>query len=153
MIQKMRRTLLRKRSGLTLIEMMAVALLLGILAVMAGQAVYKSIQEGRNNTVRADLRTIADAIELYGIERNTFPNPNNLMELVNLGYLRDEKSIVDKWAANDDPYRYCQPDRASGRDGMVYSVGPNGNDESDCPTNVGGDEQANELYVIIRVAN
>lgn len=152
MIQKMRRTLLRKRSGLTLIEMMAVALLLGILAVMAGQAVYKSIQEGRNNTVRADLRTIADAIELYSIERNTFPN--NLMELVNLGYLRDEKSIVDKWAENNAPYEYCQPSRAgSGTDGMVYSVGPNGTDESDCPTDARGDEQANELYVVIRVAN
>lgn len=143
---------MKRRYGLTLIEMMGVAILLGIMAIVAGQAVYKSIENGRNRTVASDLRSIADAIELYSIERNTFPA--DLTTLVNQGYLRDAKDIRDKWASDDSLYGYCVPSRAgNGHDGLVFSLGPNGEkniqyNASDC--SISG-STGDDIYEIIRV--
>lgn len=66
--------LIKNRQGFTLIELMVVIVILGILA---GAAVMTlggdTTDEAAESRVRADLRTIISALELYRIQEGDYP--------------------------------------------------------------------------------
>jgi len=65
---------MRKRRAFTLIELVAVVLILGILAAIAAPKVFRGSDDAGEAALRQNLAVIRDAIELYALEHDgNFP--------------------------------------------------------------------------------
>ena len=66
-------------SGFTLIEMLIVIIILGILVMIIIPQINVSSDEARLNTMRTNLKTVRNAIELYYHQHdNTYPGAVNM---------------------------------------------------------------------------
>ena len=160
---------LRRRKGMTMIEMMGVAVLLAVFAGMVGMAIFNNIKQGKISSATNEIRNLAEALELYANFQGNgdFPAPENWFDqLVKAGYAAPKPGVapisgaypnpVDPWGQT---YGYCQPSRTQNRDGMIYSLGPDGAATiTDCdsgsnvtPTYTPGPGGSDSLYYIIRV--
>lgn len=107
-----------KHTGFTLIEIMIVVVILGILAALVVPNMIGKAGEARQTAAAADIRAIANALEMYRLENFTYPSTDQgLKALVEqptgqppaphwspTGYLR--KLPKDPWG-ND--YIYISP--------------------------------------------
>lgn len=109
----------RRRGGFTLIEMMAVVLIIGMLSVLFGTVVLNRIAGARVDMARASLTKIETALEFYKMDNARYPSDEQgLPALVREptveplprryrpeGYLRSD-ALRDPWG---EPYQYRQP--------------------------------------------
>lgn len=63
----------KNQYGFTLIELMIVMVIMGILAAIGVSAFFASQMKGRDATRKADLRSIASALELFYNDKKTYP--------------------------------------------------------------------------------
>lgn len=84
----------RNKKGLTLIELLAVVLIIGIIAAIAVPAVSNAIEKSKTNADLANQRLILDAGNRYALEKaptvtTTIPvnTPTLTTGLVQMGYL------------------------------------------------------------------
>ncbi|QNB48281.1 prepilin-type N-terminal cleavage/methylation domain-containing protein [Thermanaerosceptrum fracticalcis] len=66
--------MLKNRKGFTLIELMVVVVVLGILATLAVQQLGDQSGKAKISKVKADLKTIASAAEIYKVNTGDYPN-------------------------------------------------------------------------------
>ena len=88
------------RSGFTLIELLTVVAIIGILAsiVLVGLGGFRA--RGRDTRRIADLRQIQNALELYYLRNNTYPDSlNNLTEVSGIDKIPTDPST-------NNPYDY-----------------------------------------------
>lgn len=64
----------KRQKGFTLIEMLAVVIILVIVAAIGFVVVNNQIENSRNNTDKANVRTIADAVQRYILEEGEAPD-------------------------------------------------------------------------------
>lgn len=153
------------RKGLTMIEMMGVAVLLTVFAAMIGVAIFNSVNQGKVSAAQAQIRQMGQALELYNaLGGSDFPptqddasqttRPQWFEVLVSGGYVNDPKADghLDPWG---QPYLYCQPSRlGTGTNGAVWSIGPNGGGGFDCSSGTpSGSTAENALFYIIPIVN
>lgn len=135
----------KARKGLTMIEMMGVAVILTVLAAMVGLSIFNSINQGKVSSARAEVKQLGQALELWANfeGKGDFPPEDNWFNLlVQAGYANPPRGSTgptysvpeDPWG---QPYRYCRPDRSTGSDGILYSEGPSGNATVACVTSGG----------------
>lgn len=67
----------KDQKGFTLVELMVVVVILGILATLAVQTLGDKTTDAKLNKAKADLRTIASALELYKIDNGDYPDADN----------------------------------------------------------------------------
>jgi len=96
----------KRQKGFTLIEMLAVVIILVIVAAIGFVVVNNQIEKSRENTDKANVRTIADAVQRYILEKGAVPQ--NVPALVSEGYLAKEPQ--DPWGkknyqGTDHPYK------------------------------------------------
>ena len=116
---------LAAQRGMTLIEIMVVIAIIGILSTAIGVSVVNYMQKAKVDATRAQLRTVANAVDLYAAE-NDFPS--DLREVVETRLVK-EKQLVDPWKqdiiytnpaqrAQDNAYDLCSkgPDKVEGND-------------------------------------
>ncbi|WP_281887210.1 competence type IV pilus major pilin ComGC [Paenibacillus sp. YYML68] len=84
--------LTKNQKGMTLIELMAVVVILGILAAVAGAAVTGSFSKSKSGTDAASVRIITDAAQRYVMETNATEAPT-LATLVSDGYLSSTPTV------------------------------------------------------------
>ena len=86
---------MRGRRGFTLIEIMAVVVIIGLIATAAGLEVNRQMIKARQERARVDLSTIVNAVDLYRLQRGRLPR--DLQDLLDAqhGTLRAEP--VDPW--------------------------------------------------------
>lgn len=105
------------QKGFTLIEIMAVVLIIGMLTTLVGFAVFKQIDKARVSTARAQMKNIETTLEFYRMDNSRYPTteqglnaliqkptsepiPRNYREG---GYLRGDAVPKDPW---QEPYQY-----------------------------------------------
>ncbi len=108
------------RLGFTLIEIMAVVLIIGLLSTIVGAAIFRQVDRARVTAARAQLSSLEGVLELYRMDNAKFPSTEQgLLALVEVpaidpiprnypdgGYLKDGKLPVDPWG---EPYHYEMP--------------------------------------------
>jgi len=135
----MRNQLDRKRAktselGFTLIEIMAVVLIIGLLSTLVGLAIFPQIDKARVNTARAQLQMIDAALEAYRMDNANFPtSEQGLVALVRPppdarnaqpgGYLREQRVPGDPWG---HPFQYEMPGQHNTRSYDLWSFGRDG---------------------------
>lgn len=121
------------QAGFTLLEVMVVLVIIGILMSLVVPNVINRPQEARITVAKADLRSIANALDMYKLDNFSYPSTGQGLEALVTkpsgepdaahwkegGYLK--KMPVDPWG---NPYQYICPGTHGAFD--VYSLGPDG---------------------------
>ncbi len=109
-----------REAGFTLIEIMAVVIIIGLLTTIVGAAIFQQVDKGRVTTARAQINSLEGVLELYRMDNGRFPTTEQGLEaLVRAptsepaprnyppgGYLKGGKVPLDPWS---QPYQYESP--------------------------------------------
>lgn len=132
MILSMRKNRADLVQGFSLIEISVVILIMGILLATVGPATYRWLVKGKENSARASLNAISQAINNYHAEIGSYPK--ELKDLVekpsgaagkkwSLPYL--EKGLPEDPWNNEFQYKVTP---GAEHPYELYSFGPNGSD-------------------------
>jgi general secretion pathway protein G len=127
----------RSRRGFTLIEIMAVVLIIGLLSSIVGIAIFQQVDKGRVTATRAQLASLEGVLELYRMDNAHFPTTEQGLEaLVHQpssepkprnyppgGYLKGGRLPLDPWG---EPYHYESPGQHNEHFFDLWSYGANG---------------------------
>jgi general secretion pathway protein G len=110
----------RRRGAFTLIEIMAVVLIIGLLSTIVGAAIFQQVDKARVAATRAQLSSLEGVLELYRMDTGRFPSTEQgLLALVEPptiepvprtyppgGYMKETRLPVDPWG---EAYHYEMP--------------------------------------------
>jgi len=127
----------RSRRGFTLIEIMAVVLIIGLLSTLVGIAIIPRIEQSRVTATRAQLANLEGMIELYRMDNARFPTSEQGLEALvqrpsaapeprnyqEGGYLKGGRIPLDPWG---EAYRYESPGQHNPRFFDLWSFGADG---------------------------
>jgi general secretion pathway protein G len=133
----------QRRRGFTLIEIMAVVIIMGLLAGIVGVAIFGQLGTARVNTTRTQLKQLESALAFYQMDNGRFPSTEQglqaLIEAPTIGpeprnyrpggYLQGGELPQDAWG-NPFQYEFPGSNNVGGFD--LWSLGadgqPGGND-------------------------
>lgn len=121
-------------SGFTLIEIMAVVLIIGLLSTLVGIAIFPQIDKSRVNAARAQLKMLDAALETYRMDSARFPSTDQGLEALIVepsearnyqpgGYLRERRIPNDPWG---NPFQYEAPGQNNPHSYDIWSWGADG---------------------------
>jgi len=126
-----------RRRGFTLIEIMAVVLIMGLLAGIVGTVVVNQIDQARTQTARAQIKQLESALTFYQMDNGRFPTseqglrslvekPSGAPEPRNYrpgGYLQGGVVPSDPWGI---PYQYASPGQRNPHAFDLWTLGADG---------------------------
>lgn len=129
-----------KRKAFTLVEMMAVVVIIGILAAVIAPKIFNQVNKTNETAARQDIEALAQAITLYRLDTSRFPyemrdllyEPDDVRNW-NGPYLSKRKIPRDPWG---NEYQYRAPGD-NGREFDIWSLGEDGQE--------GGEGQAEDI--------
>jgi general secretion pathway protein G len=133
----------QKEKGFTLIELLIVVAIIGIVAGIAIPRFLGARTVARVTRAFADMRTIADGLEMYFTAENVYP--------ATLGALTTDPAYItsipkDPFDADDVPYRYYVNDADTPTMWLIVSNGPDG--ENDVTIAAGTDWGADDFITV-----
>jgi len=130
----------QQQSGFTLIEIMVVVVILGILASVVMPQIMDKPDTARLTKAKQDIRAIESALNMYKLEKFTYPNTEEGIESLSPKYLA--RLPKDPWG---NPYLYLNPGEhgefdifsygADAQEGGEGSKADLGNWETETPEN------------------
>jgi general secretion pathway protein G len=121
-MKKMQRQSAGKNAGFTLIEIMAVVLIIGLLIATVGGPIARAIFTGTETRVKADIKNLETSIDLYRQEFRRFPGDLNELTTPDRGPAFLNVLPLDPWG---NEYFYEAP-----QSGDEYVIGTYGRDGS-----------------------
>jgi general secretion pathway protein G len=126
-----------RRGGFTLIEIMAVVLIMGLLAGIVGTVVVGQIDQARTQTARAQIKQLESALTFYQMDNGRFPTsdqglqslvekPSGAPEPRNFrpgGYLQGGVVPTDPWS---NEYQYVSPGQHNPHAFDLWTYGSDG---------------------------
>jgi general secretion pathway protein G len=106
------------KAGFTLIEIMAVVLIIGLLIAAVGGPITKALFGGQQTTIKMNISNLEASIKLY--KMNNFRYPESWEDLLNGDFIEGGRVPSDPWGVD---YFYEPP-----TDGDNYVVGTYGRD-------------------------
>jgi len=127
----------KRRRGFTLIEIMAVVIIMGLLAGIVGVAIFGQLDTARQKTTLTQMKQIEAALAFYQMDNGRFPTTEQgLQALVEQptigpeprnyrpgGYLQGGKVPDDAW---NNPYQYEFPGTNNAEGFDIWSLGADG---------------------------
>jgi general secretion pathway protein G len=129
----------RRRRGFTLIEIMAVVLIMGMLMGLVGVAVFNQVDKARIQTTKAKIKNLESALEFYRMDNSRYPTTEQgLVSRINKpsgdteprnyppgGYLQrgGSAAMEDSW---DNRFFYESPGQHNLHSFDVWSLGADG---------------------------
>ena len=106
-----------EHAGFTLIEIMAVVLIIGLLSTIVGVSIFAQVDKGRITATSVQISNLESVLELYRMDNAHYPTTKQGLDaLVNEpsdarnfppgGYLQKRRIPEDPWG---NPYEYEQP--------------------------------------------
>ncbi len=110
----------RRHAAFTLIEIMAVVLIMGMLMAVVGVNIKAQIDKARLSTAKAQISQLESALEFYRMDNGRYPSGDQGLEsLVTMptgdpaprnyppgGYLKKRDAMLDPWG---EPFQYANP--------------------------------------------
>lgn len=81
-----RRSVVARRVGFTLIELIVVMAIVALLVSIAAPRYFRSVERARENTLLTSLNVMRNALDQFAADKGRYPE--SLSELVELRYLR-----------------------------------------------------------------
>ncbi len=116
----------QKEKGFTLIELLIVVAIIGIVAGIAIPRFLGARTTARVTRAFADMRTIADGLEMYFTDKNKYPVLGADETLADVADLKEYITSIpkDPFDADDGPYRYYVNDATTPTMWLIVSNGP-----------------------------
>lgn len=131
MLQGLRRERLRRprrgERGMTLVEIMVVVIIISMVAGIVGVQVFGRLKDAQKSTARTQMKSIADALELYKLSNRQYPSTAEGLQA-----LAAPKGGSEPFMANipQDPwgndYVYIFPGTHNPKGFDLYSKGSDG---------------------------
>ena len=123
-----------RQSGFTLIEIMAVVIIMGLLMGIVGVTVFGRVDDARIATARIQLKQVENALEFYRMDSSHYPTTEQgLKALIEApadarryppgGYLKNRDGLLDPW---ENPFEYQSPGSHNEHTFDVWSLGADG---------------------------
>lgn len=123
-----------RTAGFTLIEIMAVVLIIGLLGGIVGVVIFGQVDTARITTAEAQIKQLESALEFYRLDNGRYPTTEQgLRALVEKpgtapeprrwrpeGYLQGGQVPLDPWG---EPYQYQQPGVQNPQTFDLWSLG------------------------------
>jgi general secretion pathway protein G len=130
-----------RSAGFTLIEIMAVVVIMGMLMATLAVGINSQIKKAQLTNAKNQILRIEQALEFYQLDNARFPNADQgLQALVTrptappeprsynpAGYIKAE-ALVDPW---DQPFQYRIPGDHNPQSFDIWSLGPDGVESGD----------------------
>lgn len=127
----------RRRGGFTLIEIMAVVLIMALLMTVVGVNINAQIQKARQSTARAKIVQLEQALEFYHMDNGRYPTTDQGLDALVRepggdpkprnyppgGYLKRTDALLDPW---DVEFEYTSPGTNNTHSFDLRSLGADG---------------------------
>ena len=118
------------RGGFTMVELMAMLIIIGLLATLVVTKVASQIDKARVTTTKANLKALHAAVNQFKMDTGRFPNedaglwelleePEDVMNYQPGGYLETTEINLDAWGEEFIYERFPE----SGKPFVIYSFG------------------------------
>ncbi|MBW2272645.1 MAG: type II secretion system major pseudopilin GspG [Deltaproteobacteria bacterium] len=119
----------RRSAGFTLIEIMAVVLIMGLLMGLVGVNVFRQVDVARATAAGAKIAQIESALEFYRMDNSKYPEdldalirkPANAKNYPPGGYLKKSEALRDPW---ENSFVYANPGTNNPHAVDISSSGP-----------------------------
>jgi general secretion pathway protein G len=118
-------------AGFTLIEIMAVVLIIGLLSTIVGVSIFAQVDKGRVTTTSVQISNLESVLEIYRMDNAHYPtSEQGLDALIHEvdgaksfppgGYLQKRRIPEDAWG---NPFEYEQPGQNNSHSFDLWSYG------------------------------
>ncbi len=121
------------RKGFTMVELMAVLIILGLLATLVGTRVLKQIENAKFATTKANLKTLHTAVTQFKMDTGDFPSEEEGLEILveSMSDIkgRDPDGYLEQTAIPKDGWKnefIYEPFPEGGGSFAIRSCGPDG---------------------------
>lgn len=132
----------KKSSGLTLIEILAVLVLLGLVIALVAPNIFEQLEGGKAKITTARIGLLEGKIQEFYLDCGFFPSTEPGLESLRVapsvgrqckdyrtgGYVSKESELLDGW---EQPFEYVYPGQNNPGKFDIWSIGPDGQSGTD----------------------